>query len=57
LQKIKHIEIITNAKVLKIEGEGFCKINSYERFIISHRKKVGVDGVFVDWDNPPATSF
>ena len=51
-------EIITNAKVLKIEGDKFVKSLTYQDTKDQIReKKLNLDGVFVEIGYSPATAF
>lgn len=50
-------EIITNAKVLKVEGEQFVKSLSYQDTKENKEKKLDVDGIFVEIGYSPATAF
>lgn len=53
----KNIEVITNAKVLKIEGEAFVNSITYEDLISKTEKTLEVNGVFVEIGYLPSTSF
>jgi len=53
----KKVEIITNAKVLKIEGEKFVKSLSYQDTKNNQEKKLDLDAVFVEIGYSPATAF
>lgn len=53
----KNIEVITNAKITKIEGEKFVKSISYEDVASSQEKTLEVNGVFVEIGYSPSTSF
>lgn len=55
--KNSNIEIITNAKVQKIEGKVFVNAIFYEDRISGEEKKLDVNGVFVEIGYSPATSF
>lgn len=57
LAKTNKAEIITNAKVQKIEGDKFVKSLIYLDKIIDQDKKIDVDGVFVEVGYSPATTF
>jgi len=61
IKKINKIEVITNAKVLKIEGTapvgGFVKALIYQDLTSKTEKKMDVDGVFVEIGYSPATAF
>ena len=61
----KKAEIITSAKVLKIEGDpsassgqvNFVKSLTYQNVLTKEEKKIDVDGVFIEIGNLPATAF
>lgn len=53
----KHIEMITNAKVLKIEGKVFVNSITYEDMADKKEKTLEVNGVFVEIGYSPSTSF
>lgn len=53
----KNIEIITNAKMEKIEGKAFVQSVTYEDRISGEKKKLDVNGVFVEIGYSPATEF
>ena len=55
--KNKNIEIITNAKIVKIEGKVFVNAIYYEDRASGTEKKLDVSGVFVEIGYSPATSF
>lgn len=55
--KIKKAEIITNAKVLKIQGEKFVNSLIYQDLASNSEKKLDVSGVFIEIGNSPATAF
>ncbi len=55
--KNKHIEIITNAKVIKIEGKAFVNSITYEDLATKKEKTLEVNGVFVEIGYLPATLF
>jgi len=55
--KNSNIEIITNAKVTKIEGKVFVNAIFYEDRVSGEEKKLEVSGVFVEIGYSPATSF
>lgn len=57
IAKTGKAEIITNAKVIKIEGENFVKSITYLDQAENKEKKVGLDGVFVEVGYSPATAF
>lgn len=57
IAKIGKAEIITNAKVLKIEGDSFVKSISYQDLVNKEEKKLDVDGIFVEIGYSPATAF
>ena len=53
----KNIEVIKNAKALRIEGEKFVKSITYEDLASSKEKTLEVSGVFVEIGYAPSTSF
>lgn len=55
--KSKHIEVITNAKVLRIEGEVFVKSIFYEDLKDGQERQLKVDGVFVEIGYSSETKF
>ena len=55
--KNKNIEVITNAKALRIEGKVFVNAIFYEDRISGAEKKLDVNGVFVEIGYDPATKF
>ena len=55
--KTNKAEIITNAKVLKIEGEKFVNSLTYKDSALNQDKKIDVDAVFVEIGYSPATAF
>src|SRR3989344_2415687 len=55
--KHKNIEIITNAKASKIDGEKFVKAIFYEDRLTGEEKKMEVEGVFVEIGYVPSTNF
>jgi NADH-dependent peroxiredoxin subunit F len=57
IAKTKKAEIITNAKVLKIEGDKFVKSLSYQDVSTNEEKKLDIDGIFVEIGYSPATAF
>ena len=57
ISKHKNIEIITQAKVLKIEGEAFVNSITYEDLSINKEKTLQINGVFVEIGYAPSTSF
>ena len=50
-------EIITNAKVLRIQGNNFVKSLTYQALALNQEKKLVLDGVFIEIGNLPATAF
>ena len=50
-------EIITNAKVLKIEGDKFVNSLTYQDIKTNKEKKLDIEGVFVEIGYSPATAF
>jgi thioredoxin-disulfide reductase len=57
IEKTGKAEVITNAKVLKIEGDKFVKSLVYKDLITNEDKKIDVEGVFIEIGNMPATAF
>ena len=57
LEKIGKSEIITNAKVLKIEGEQFVKSLTYQNTKDNKENKLEVEGIFIEIGHAPATAF
>ncbi|MBI1866568.1 MAG: FAD-dependent oxidoreductase [Candidatus Staskawiczbacteria bacterium] len=55
--KHKNIEIITNAKVLKIDGENFVNSITYEDLTKNKEVTLKVDGVFVEIGYVPSIYF
>ncbi len=55
--KNPNIEIVTNAKVLRIEGKVFVGAIFYEDRVSGAEKKLDVNGVFVEVGYSPATGF
>ncbi|OGZ64744.1 MAG: hypothetical protein A3A98_02015 [Candidatus Staskawiczbacteria bacterium RIFCSPLOWO2_01_FULL_40_39] len=55
--KHKNIEIITNAKVVKIEGKVFVESITYQDLTANTEKTLEVKGVFVEIGYIPATTF
>ncbi len=55
--KHKNIEVVTNAKVLRIEGKVFVNAIVYEDRVSGEEKKLDVAGVFVEVGYSPATNF
>lgn len=53
----KNIEVITNAKALRVEGKIFVNAIFYEDRISSAEQKLEVNGVFVEIGYDPATKF
>ena len=53
----KNIEIITNAKVQKIEGKVFVNAIYYQDRVSGEEKKLEVSGIFVEIGYSPATLF
>ncbi|MFA6190160.1 MAG: FAD-dependent oxidoreductase [Candidatus Staskawiczbacteria bacterium] len=50
-------EVITSAKVLKVEGDSLVKSLIYEDLVSKEQKKLDVEGVFVEIGYSPATAF
>jgi thioredoxin-disulfide reductase len=57
IKKNGKTEVITSAKVLKIEGEGFVKSLTYQDRKTNEEKKLEIDGIFVEVGRSPATAF
>jgi len=57
IMKTNKAEIITNAKVLKIQGDNFVRALIYQDLVLNQEKKLEVDGVFVEIGYSPATAF
>ncbi|MCX6722124.1 MAG: FAD-dependent oxidoreductase [Candidatus Staskawiczbacteria bacterium] len=57
IEKNGKTEVITNAKVLKIQGDKFVKSLTYQDLISKEEKKIDVEGIFVEVGNVPATAF
>lgn len=57
LLKTGKAEIITNVKVLKIEGDSFVKSITYQNLDNNEIIKTDIEGVFVEIGNSPATAF
>lgn len=55
--KTPHIEIITQAKMLKIEGKMFVNSITYQDLKNNEEKKLEVNGVFVEIGYIPSTTF
>ncbi len=53
----KQIEVITNAKILKIEGEKFVNSLTYEDLKTKKEIKLDLNGVFIEIGYSPSTSF
>ena len=53
----KNTEVITNAKILRIEGENFVKSVTYEDLTTGGEKTLEVNGVFIEIGYLPSTSF
>jgi len=53
----KNIEVITNAKILKIEGKVFVNSITYQDLKTNKEKTLEVNGVFVEIGYSPATLF
>ena len=57
VKKTGKAEIITQAKVKKIEGDKFVKSLTYQDLKSKKEKKLEVEGIFVEVGNQPATCF
>lgn len=53
----KHIEVITNAKALRIEGDTKVTSITYQDVKTGEEKTLPVDGIFVEIGYSPATEF
>lgn len=53
----KKAEIITSAKVLKIEGDKFVNSLTYQNTKDNTENKLNIDGVFIEIGYSPATAF
>jgi thioredoxin-disulfide reductase len=50
-------EVVTNAKIVKIEGDNFVKSLTYSDQKTNEEKSIELDGVFVEVGYSPATAF
>ena len=57
VEKLNKSEVITNAKVLGIQGDKFVKSLIYQDTSSNQDKKLDVDGVFIEIGSSPATAF
>ena len=57
IKKSGKTEVITNAKVLKIEGDNFVKSLTYLDQKTNKEQKINVEGIFVEVGYSPATAF
>jgi len=57
LAKTGKAEVITNAKVLKIQGDKFVNSLTYSDMASNVEKKLEVQGIFIEIGNLPATAF
>jgi thioredoxin-disulfide reductase len=57
VKKAGKSEVVTKAKVLKIEGETLVKSLTYQDMEKNAEKKLDLDGVFVEIGHSPATAF
>jgi len=57
IANISKAEIITNAKVLKIEGDKFVNSLTYQDAKSNETQKIDLEGVFVEIGYSPATAF
>lgn len=55
--KTNKAEIITSAKVLRIQGDKLVKSLTYQDLTSNQEKELDVDGVFIEIGNLPATAF
>lgn len=57
IEKLDNVEIITGAKIKEIKGEKFVNSIIYEDRESEEKKKINVEGVFVQVGYQPATAF
>ncbi len=57
IAKTGKAEVITSAKVLKIQGDNFVKSVTFENQQTKEQKTLDLDGVFVEIGYSPATAF
>jgi len=57
LAKLGKAEIITNARVLEVQGDKFVNAVTYQDTVTNQENKIEVEGVFVEIGNVPATGF
>jgi thioredoxin-disulfide reductase len=57
VEKIKNIEIITNAALQEIRGENFVHSLVYKDRLAQKQKTLEVEGIFIEIGYQPATSF
>jgi len=57
LAKTGKVEIIKNAKVLKIEGDIFVKSITYQDTLLNKENKLDIEGIFIEIGYSPATAF
>jgi len=57
LQKTGKAEVVTSAKVLKIEGGPLVKSLTYQNTETSQENKLDLDGIFIEIGYSPATAF
>jgi len=55
--KINKVEIITSARVLKVQGDNFVKSLIYRDAVSGQEKTLEVEGVFIEIGSTPATAF
>jgi len=57
IAKTGKAEVITSAKVLKIQGDKFVNSLIYQDLVSNQEKKLDVEGVFIEIGSTPATAF
>lgn len=57
LAKTGKVEIIKNAKVLKIEGGVFVESITYQDVLSNKENKLNIEGIFIEIGYSPATAF
>ncbi len=53
----KKVKVLTNIKVLKIEGNKTVEKIIFEDKLTKKKKELAIDGIFIEIGNQPATSF
>jgi len=57
VQNKNNIEVINNARTIKIEGDKFVKSLTYEDLATKEEKKIEVEGVFIEVGYIPSSEF